>query len=105
MTIERFQNDTIDLIISVTIDGEKITDFTGYADFTLHAKVDDTTKSITSTTFDNVESTITFDTSGTNAEIFDTVTTTDCVLIATTTSGKEQTFDVGQLIVKYRLGI
>lgn len=99
LEIEWYQDDTADLPIEVRRDGVIITDFTGFTNFILYAKVDNTTKSITTTNYDATKGHVIFDTTGSNAEIFDEAGTFDCVLKATLTGGKVETFAKGSLFV------
>jgi len=95
MLIKRYKGDTYPLVVKLEINRNPV-DFDTIDSVALNFVVDDTTKVITSVSFDNVKSTVTFDVSS-NPTIFDDVGVFVASLIATDTTGYTRTYAVGKL--------
>lgn len=95
MLIKRYKGDTYPLVISIEINRAPV-DFTSIASMALNFNVDATIKTITSTNFDNVKSTVTFDVQS-NPTIFDEVGVFEASIVGTDSLGYTRTYTVGKL--------
>ena len=95
MLIQRYKGDTYPLVIHIEINREPV-DFTKISEMALNFNVDGTISTITSTTFDNVKSTVSFDVAD-NIDLFNTVGVFSVAIVATDTAGYKRTYAVGKL--------
>jgi len=95
MLIQRYKGDTYPLVVHIEINREPI-DFTKISEMELNFKVDGTIKTITSTNFNTVKSTVSFNVED-NIDLFNKVGLYSISIVATDIAGYKRTYDVGKL--------